>query len=95
MNDDQKIKSIIGGIFSSKGKLSRGYNAYTVEQVWRSTFGDVISSYTSGVKFYNGKLTVYITSAPLKQELSMTKEKVITKMNNNLQYKKITELIIR
>ncbi len=95
MSDNQNIKSIIGSIFSSKGKLSKGFNAYTVEQVWRSTFGEVISRYTSGVRFSNGKLIVYITSSPLKQELSMTKEKVITKMNAQLKYHKVTELIIR
>jgi len=95
VSDQDKLKSIISGIFSSSGKLSHGYNQYTVEQVWRETFGSMISSYTTSVKFYKGTLTVFITSSPLKQELSSTKEVVIDKMNKNLEYKKVTELIIR
>jgi len=95
MSEKDNIKHIIKNIFSDKGRLSKGYNQYTIDQVWRETFGEVISSYTSGTKFYNGKLTVYITSSSLKNELSMTKEKVIEKMNKNLKYKKVTELIIR
>lgn len=94
MSDKDNIKKIITNIFSDRGKLSRGYNQYTVEQVWRETFGEVISNYTSSTKYYNGKLTVYITSASLKNELAMTKDKVIEKMNKNLKYKKVTELVI-
>jgi len=95
MSEHKDIKEVIGNIFSSGGKLSRGYNAYTVEQVWRSTFGEVISNYTNKVNYHQGKLTVYITSAPLREELQMTKDKVVAKLNSKLQYKKVTELIIR
>lgn len=93
MSDD--IKNIITNIFSQKGRLSKGYQQYNVEQVWRDTFGSMISSYTSSVRFSKGILTVYITSSPLKQEIASTKESVINKINKNLPYNKVTELIIR
>lgn len=92
---EENIKNIIEKIFGAKSKLARSYNEYTVEQVWRDTFGTTISTYTSNVKYYNGTLTVYITSSALKEELSYTKEKVIEKMNANLPYKKVVELVVR
>lgn len=95
MSEDQNIKNLISNIFKSKGALSKGYNQFTVEQVWRETFGEMISSYTSSVRFSKGTLTVYITSSPLKQELMITKENVISRMNQNLPYHKISKLVIR
>ncbi len=66
-----------------------------MEQVWRDTFGNVIADYTSKIIFHKGRLTVYITSSPLKQELNMTKDKVILRLNENLKYKKVEEVVIR
>lgn len=93
--DDQNIKNVIGNIFKHENRLSNKYNNYTIEQVWRDTFGHLISNYTTKVNFFKGVLTVYISSAALKQEIDMTKDNVIDKMNANLKYKKVTSLIVR
>jgi len=93
MSDD--LKNILSGMFKTQGKLSKGLNQYTIEQIWRSTFGDLISSYTTRVHFSKGVLTVYITSSSLKEELSMTKDKVVERLNQNLKYNKVEKLIVR
>lgn len=96
MNDDnKKIEGIINNLFSKENRFSRAYNNFSIEQIWRDTFGQVISGYTSSVKFRDGVLTVVITSAPLKQEMVMSKDKVLSKLNKALKYKKVTELIIK
>ena len=94
MSDDRSIKNIIDGVLGKKGSLAKGYQQYTVENVWREVFGSVISKYTSSVRYKDGVLTVSITSAPLKQEIMSTKESVIAKMNKHLKYKKVSKLII-
>ena len=93
--EDQKLKKLIGNLFQHNNRLSNKYNTYTIEQVWRDTFGHMISNYTTKVNFFKGVLTVYISSAALKQEISMTKDNVIEKMNANLKYKKVTSLVVR
>jgi len=93
--EDQKLQRLIGNIFKHDNRLSNKYNNYNIEQVWRDTFGHLISNYTTKVSFYKGTLTVYISSSPLKQEISMTKDNVIEKINKNLKYKKVVELIVR
>ena len=95
MSEDEKnIKQVIGKIFSTQKSLAKSYNQYSVEQVWRHTFGDLISQYTTGVRFSRGTLTVFINSASLKQELAMSKGKVIDRINANLKYHKVEQLII-
>ena len=95
MDEKQQIKDIISNIFSDKSKLSKGYNQYHVEEVWRNTFGETISKYTSGVRFSKGVLEVFITSSSLKQELEMNKDNVTAKLNSALTHKKVTKLVIR
>lgn len=96
MNKEGKnIKDVIGEIFTNDKRLSNNYNSYTTDAVWRQTFGDLISRYTTSVKLNKGTLTVYITSSALKQELHMNKEQIIERMNQNMKYKKIKEIIIR
>ena len=82
-------------MFTTNKRLASGFNQYTIENVWKATFGEVISNYTTSVKFFKGTLTVYISSSPLKQELNLTKENVIEKLNKNLPYHKVTKLIVR
>ena len=95
MSDELKLKNLINGMMSQKGRLSKGYNQYNVEAIWRETFGSMISSYTSSVRFSKGVMTVYITSAPLRQEIDATKETIINRINQKLPHNKVTSLIVR
>ena len=95
MDDKQQIKDILSSIFTDKSKLSKGYNQYQIEETWRNTFGEVISKYTTSVRFSSGTLEVFITSSSLKQELELNKEKVRTKLNAALNHKKVSKLVIR
>ena len=92
---DQDIKKLITNLSKHDTKLSNKYNSYNIEQIWRETFGHLISGYTTKVSFYKGVLTVYISSAALRQEMAMTKDKIIEKLNSNLKYKKVIELKVR
>ncbi len=95
MSEGNKIKNVIDTIFSKNNRLSKSYNQYTVEEVWRSVFGDVISSYTTKVIYKNEILTLYINSSPLKEEINLNKPSIILKLNNNLNYKKVKDIIVR
>ena len=93
-HNENDIKKVIGNLFTSDKKLARGYNEFNVEQLWRDSFGEMISQYTSQVRFNKGQLTVYITSSALKQELMLNKESVINKLNGFLKYNKIVSIRI-
>lgn len=93
--EGKELKRVITDIFKSEDRIARGYNQYSIEQIWRDTFGKVISGYTSKVTFVKGKLTVYISSSSLKNEITLNKDNVIERLNNNLKYNKVTELFVR
>lgn len=96
MSEDHKnIKNVIDQIFAQSGKLSSSYNQHTIEEVWRSTFGDVISSYTTRVIYKNETLTVYINSSTLREEITINRDKIMKSLNEKLQYKKVTKLLVR
>jgi len=96
MEDSSKeIKGVIKDIFRSEKRFARGYNQYSIEQIWRDTFGELISGYTSKVYFSKGKLTVYISSASLKNEIVLNKDSVIERLNKVLKYNKVSELYVK
>ncbi|MBK9582935.1 MAG: DUF721 domain-containing protein [Saprospiraceae bacterium] len=54
--------------------------------------GSIISGYTSKLYFKDGLLKIYLTSAPLKKELSMSKPKIIENLNAALGTNLIKEV---
>ena len=55
-----------------------------IEKLWSDRMGPVIVSYTRKIQLDGNNLILYIDSAPLKQELSIMKEKIIELMNDGL-----------
>jgi hypothetical protein len=47
------------------------------EQVWKTTMGASVSQYTQEVNFRGSTLFVNLNSAPLREELSYGKEKIL------------------
>jgi len=94
-DESKELKRVITDIFKSEKRFAKGYNQYSIEQIWRDTFGEVISGYTSKVTFAKGKLTVYITSSPLKNEITLNKDNIVERLNKVLKYNKVTELYVR
>lgn len=65
-----------------------------VRQCWADIMGPVISAKTSHIKLIDGVLKVKVTSAALKNELSMAKSKIVEMMNENLKHDSIKEVQI-
>ncbi len=61
---------------------------------WEELMGKAIAKYTSKVYIRNKRLYIHITSAPLKQELSYMKDKIITILNEEIGEQVINEVII-
>ena len=58
-------------------KLESRFNAARIRKDWAKIMGKPISNRTSRITIQNGKITVYLTSAPLKQELNMSKTRIL------------------
>ncbi len=92
--DEQPLKEVLREMIDSyrlRGKL----NQSRIRSTWEEMMGPVIAKYTTEIRVRNQKLFLTITSAPLKQELSYGKEKIVKILNEHLGEEFIKEVIIR
>ncbi len=83
-HNDKNIKEVLNDFLSSNQRVAKGYYISHIDEVWKQEMGPIISSYTTRIYFKDGALSVYLTSAPLKKELSLSKEKAISLLNTAL-----------
>ena len=60
------------------------YKATIIKQLWLSIMGKTIASRTGNITLYKKKLKVKVKSAPLKNELNMSKSKVLALLEKEL-----------
>nr|WP_298658239.1 DUF721 domain-containing protein [uncultured Flavobacterium sp.] len=93
-NDDYTIGDIMKE-FIKESKLEQGLDVVQVKELWASLMGPTISNYTTQIDFYKHTLYVTLSSAVLKQELLLGKQKIIILLNKELQKELVKELIFR
>ncbi len=70
-------------------------NETKIRQVWKDKMGATINQYTKEMNLRKGKLFITLTSAPLKQELTYEREKIMEMMNAELGGSFVTEVVVR
>ncbi len=70
------LKSALDELLKSY-KLESKFVAARLRKDWERLMGKPISNRTSRIRLNNGKVSIYLTSAPLKQELNMSKSKIL------------------
>lgn len=83
-HNDKNIKEVLNDYMASNAKVAKGYYTSHIDEVWKQEMGPIISGYTNKIYFKDGLLKIYLTSAPLKKELSMGKLKIIEIINTAL-----------
>jgi predicted nucleic acid-binding Zn ribbon protein len=74
-------------------KLKGKYNETHVIAAWSRLMGPMISNRTSKIFIKNKKLYVQLNSAPLKNELSMSKSKILEMLNRDVSADVLEEVI--
>jgi predicted nucleic acid-binding Zn ribbon protein len=75
-------------------KLKTKLDEARIKERWAEVMGKPIAKYTSSVSFKKGKLYIKVESAPLKQELSYSREKIKELFNTELGETVIQEVIL-
>ena len=83
MQDDniKKINTVLGE-FYQENKLQNGLLEVDVTKACKEALGSNLFQYINDISFQNGILKLAISSASLRQELAMGKEKVAELINN-------------
>jgi predicted nucleic acid-binding Zn ribbon protein len=78
-----------------KSKWKPKVTELRIRNEWETIVGKTISRYTRNLYLNDKVLTVYTDVAPLKQELLLGKEQLIVRINEHLNEKAITDIIIK
>ena len=92
-HNDQKIDEALKDMLQ-KYRLSSKLNQTKVKSLWGELMGPSISRYTKDIVIRRNKLFVTLESSPLKQELSLGKEKIRKIINEELGDDVIKEVVI-
>jgi len=58
-------------------RINDKYDQARIMDDWERIMGKPIANRTSSIKLHKGKMKVYLTSAPLKQEMNMSRSKIL------------------
>jgi hypothetical protein len=93
-HNDHRLSEILENLVETP-KIQSGFYKVSIEEAWSSLMGKTIVSYTDSIQFNKTVLVIKLSSAPLRHELSMGKEKLIKMLNEKVGKRIITDLIIR
>ena len=77
-----------------QSRLKGSLQALQIEDVWEKIMGKTIARYTDKISIHGHSLYITTTVAPLKQELSYQKPKIIKVVNEALGEAVISEVEI-
>jgi hypothetical protein len=87
MNNERGNTRIIKEAFKdmlNDYKIDSKYKATVIKKLWLSIMGKTIASRTKQISLHKKKLKVRLDSAPLKNELNMSKSKVLAILEKEL-----------
>lgn len=94
LEDGKSIKGVWDG-FMKKSHLNRKLVEHDLMARWEELVGSLVANHTIKINYFKRKLTIYLDSAPLKQELNSRKEMLCERINTGLNRKIVDEIIIR
>ena len=92
--EPQLLGKVLSEIVESKA-LNRGITNEKINGLWNQLLGDNISQFTDKVELRNETLYVSLSSAPLREELSYGKEKIMRMLNEEMGKETIKKIVLR
>ncbi len=79
-SNSEHISGVLQAVLRDMG-LEKPLLEHRIVEAWPSLMGNMIAQYTRKVEFKNGVLFVYLSSAPLRQELFLARFELVKKLN--------------
>lgn len=92
--NEETLKTVINRMLKAYG-LEEGYFKTLLINSWPVVMGKMVNAKTSDLKIKNKVLYVKMTSAPLKQELSYGKQKIVSMLNEHVGQEVITDVVFQ
>ena len=92
--NEQSLKNAIGTFLKSTrlaGKLAE----QKIIDGWEARMGKMIAKHTKEISIHEKKLFLHIDSAPLRQELFYSREKIVKMLNEEAGEEVIREIVLK
>lgn len=91
---EQKIDALLDQ-FVKSNNLERGLAEYRITKAWSSLLGKSVAKATKELYIKDRKLFVHLYSSVVRQELSMIKQDLIIRLNEEAGMEAIEDIILR
>lgn len=78
--------------FLKSENLEKTWDEKKLIHSWQKIMGKTVASRTSKIRIDKGTMFVYLDSAPLKQELTNNKQKVLERLEEEIGYKLVSDV---
>ncbi len=92
--EEKKLSDVLKQFKSGK-RIQKGIDEALLKDCWNKSMGKFIVKYTDNVYYSSGILYVKLSSAPLRQELSMNSVKIKDKLNKAIGKELIHRVVLR
>ena len=83
MRSEEPVKNILQELLRNSTYRTK-IQEVRIRLAWKAVMGEVTLRYTDKIAFKNGVLTVTLTSAPLRQDLTFKKAAIIQALHTEL-----------
>ncbi|MFT7588622.1 MAG: putative nucleic acid-binding Zn ribbon protein [Limisphaerales bacterium] len=91
--NNRAVRDILKSIFKDY-KLTDKLNETMMRTQWEAMVGKGIATYTDDIKYAKGHLQLVCKSAPMREELRFAKEKLRTRINEEMGEELVLEISI-
>lgn len=91
---EQPLKALIDQMLRAYG-LGQKLDEMSLIKSWEKVVGKMIARHTTDLYYKSGQLYISLDSAPLRQELSYAKNKLMEKLNEEAGKTMVTEIILK
>lgn len=89
--NSQTVGDLVRAFIRQEG-LETPLNQYRLMEAWKDVMGETVRKYTGDMFISNQTLFVKILSAPLKQNLMMTRTVLVDRLNKAVDAQVITDI---
>lgn len=75
--------------------LESPLNEYRLIQAWETVMGQAISRYTNQLQIHNQTLYMHVASPALRQNLQLTREHLVKRLNEAVGAQVIVDIVFR
>lgn len=93
--DPVRIGEVMTDFFTSSPTIARKIAEARIEDLWPQLVGDLIASYTTRIEIKTGRMTVYLASSVVRNEVFMRREALRTAINQASGMEIVKVLIVK